>query len=401
MKTKLYILSILLSACLASSSTFARPTESSISFDFYGEPVTLPFNQSLFVDFTAPLSEKSLQEYYQAIGFKDYSPVITALREYKELLRLDDWLYYQLIRKTAQHISPKAANYHRYTLYKWFLLTGSGYDATLSIKADRILFYVQTDENIYNIPGRLRNGKQYICLNYHDYGIINFEKEIFAEVIMPVPGAAKGFSYKVTHLPDFKKADYQEKEISFNYNELDYHFKLRLNPQIKTIFANYPVVDYESYFNIPLSKETYSSLIPDLKKHVKRMNQKSGIDFLMRFTRYAFLFEPDSRQFGNEKRLSPEQTLLYEQSDCDDRAALFFYLVKEIYNLPMIVLAFPEHVTIAVKFDKPVGTPVIYNGQKYSVCEPTPQKQDLKLGQLSPNLNKAPYEVAYAYTPRN
>ena len=121
----------------------------------------------------------------------------------------------------------------------------------------------------------------------------------------------------------------------------------------------------------------------------------------MRFTRYAFLFEPDSRQFGNEKRLSPEQTLLYEQSDCDDRAALFFYLVKEIYNLPMLVLAFPEHVTIAVKFDKPVGTPIMYKGEKYSVCEPTPQKQDLKLGQLSPNLDKATYEIAYAYIPRN
>ncbi|MBL7724368.1 MAG: hypothetical protein JNK27_09460 [Chitinophagaceae bacterium] len=401
MKTKLYILSLLLAACLAPASSEARQTEASINFDFYGEPVNLPFEQSLFVDFTASLSEKTVQGFYQTMVTRDYSSLIKALQQYKEQYRLDDWLYYQLIRKTAQHISPKAANYHRYTLYKWFLLTGSGYDAILSIKADRILFYVQTDENIYNIPGRLRNGKQYICLNYHDYGIINFEKEIFTEVIIPVPGAVKGFSYKVTHLPDFNKTDYQEKEISFNYNELDYHFKLRLNPQIKTIFANYPVVDYESYFNIPLSKETYSSLIPDLKKHVKGMNQKNGIDFLMRFTRYAFLFEPDSRQFGNEKRLSPEQTLLYEQSDCDDRAALFFCLVKEIYNLPMIVLAFPEHVTIAVRFDKPVGTPIIYNGEKYSVCEPTPQKQDLKLGQLIPGLNKKVYEVAYAYTPRN
>lgn len=401
MKTKVYILALLFFVSLLPQSSGARQTESSISFDFYGEQITIPFDQSLFVDFTAPLSEKSLQFFYQRISAEDYTPVIKALLAYKKQYRLDDWLYYQLIRKTAQQVSPKAANYHRYTLYKWYLLTGSGYDALLSIKADRILFYVQTDENIYNIPGRLRNGKQYICLNYHDYGVINFEREIFAEVALPVPGAVKGFSYKVMHLPDFKKTDYQEKDISFNYNEQDYHFKLRVNPQIKTIFANYPVVDYESYFNIPLSRETYSSLIPLLKKNIKGMNQKNGVDFLMRFTRYAFLFEPDSRQFGNEKRLSPEQTLLYEQSDCDDRAALFFYLVKEIYNLPMLVLAFPEHVTIAVKFDKPVGTPIMYKGEKYSVCEPTPQKQDLKLGQLSPNLDKATYEIAYAYTPRN
>lgn len=129
------------------------------------------------------------------------------------------------------------------------------------------------------------------------------------------------------------------------------------------------------------------------------MSTKNGVDYLMKFTRYAFLFKPDSEVFGSEKRLSPEQTLLNEQSDCEDRAALFFFLVKEIYNLPMIVLAYPEHVTIAVKFDKPVGTPIIYNGLRYSICEPTPQKQDLAVGQLAPNLFKETYEVVYAYTP--
>ncbi len=129
------------------------------------------------------------------------------------------------------------------------------------------------------------------------------------------------------------------------------------------------------------------------------MSVKYGVDYLMRFTRYAFLFKQDNQQFGGEKRLSPEQTLLFEQSDCDDRAALFFYLVKEIYNLPMIVLSYPEHVTVAVKFEKPVGKPILYNGEKYSVCEPTPQKEDLAVGELLPSLLKQQYEVVYAYHP--
>lgn len=120
----------------------------------------------------------------------------------------------------------------------------------------------------------------------------------------------------------------------------------------------------------------------------------------MRFTRYAFLFEKDTEIFGNEKRLSPEETLLYEQSDCEDRAALFFYLVKEIYNLPMIVLVYPRHVTIAVQLDKPVGNPIVYKGKKYSICEPTPQKQDLRIGQRIPALSNTPYEIAYAYNPK-
>ncbi len=102
-----------------------------------------------------------------------------------------------------------------------------------------------------------------------------------------------------------------------------------------------------------------------------------------------------------EKRLTPEQTLLYDNSDCEDRAALFFYLVKEIYNLPMILLVYPQHVTTAIRFDKPVGKPILYNGEKYSVCEPTPQKTTLLVGQLPRALRNINYEIGYAYHPGN
>ena len=376
-------------------------TPPGIVFDFSGDSIRLPYESARFVDYNAPLSENSLHSFYEKITDGRFDTLLKALQANKTKYRLDDWLYYQLIRKTAQQISPKADNYHRYTLYKWFFLSGSGYDATLSIASDTILFYVRSEENIYNIPSRISRGKQYVCLNYHDYGSkIDFEKTKFREVILPITGATSAFSYKVTNLPNFRPGDYLEKDIRFNYRQHDDYFRVKLNPEIKSIFINYPVVDYESYFNIPLSQETYKSLIPVLKRNVSKMNTKNGVDYLMRFTRNGFIFESDTKVFGSEKRLSPEQTLMYEQSDCEDRAALFFYLVKEIYNLPMIVLAFPEHVTVAVKFDKPIGKPIIYNGEKYSVCEPTPQKKDLKIGQLTPGLEKKSYEVVYVYNPK-
>lgn len=400
MKTRCSILSLLLFISFLPKNSIGQNSYTPISFDFYGDLIELKLDNSCIINYNQPLNEESLQNFQTAIATCNANSLVHALLDYKKQYQLDDWLYYQLIRKTAQQISPKAENYYRYTLYKWFLLTQSGYNATLKSNGEKLLFYVQTDESIYNMPSYMKNSKQYVCLNYHDYGgNIDFEKEKFAEVRLPVMGIQKGFSYKITRLPVFKPADYEDKDLQFNYRENNYHFKVKLNPQVKTIFANYPVVDYELYFNIPLSKETYSSLIPLLKKNIKGMNTKNGVDYLMRFTRYAFLFETDEAVFGKEKRLSPEQTLLYEQSDCEDRAALFFCLVKEIYNLPVIVLAYPDHVTIAVKFNKPVGTPIIYNGMKYSVCEPTPQKQDLAVGQLLPNLRKETYEVVYAYTP--
>ncbi|MCY7421379.1 MAG: hypothetical protein LH478_06495 [Chitinophagaceae bacterium] len=346
------------------------------------------------------LSQASIKSYYEGLKEAGYAGVAQNLLSYKKEHQLDDWLYYQLIRTVAGAISPKAANYHKYTLFKWFLLVQSGYNATVSFYNDKLLLYVQSDEEVFEVPYHIKQNKQYVCLNYHDYGEIDFKKEIFKEAEIEKGPSLSAFTYKITRLPEFKPENYAVKELQFDYGQQDYHFKILVNDQVKKIFANYPVVDYAYYFNIPLSKTTYGSLIPLLKENIKGMNQANGVDYLMRFTRYAFAFETDTKVFGKEKRLSPEQTLLYENSDCEDRAAFFFYLVKELYDLPMIVLSYPEHITIAVQFSKPVGHPIHYKGNEYSICEATPQRQDLKLGQSIPHLKKVPFDVVYEYQPK-
>ena len=370
-----------------------------IHFDFFGETIEFKVHNNAIVELRGNLSQEAVKEFYDEVDPVGFQPAINALNAYKARHKPDDWLFYQLIRKTVQQLSPKATNYNQYTLYKWFFLMQTGYDAIVCVAKDKILLYVQSDENVYNIPARIRDTKQFICLNYHDYRTIDFDEYRFQEVLANRPGGLKGFSYRVTQLPEFNASDYKEKNIQFTYYNNEYQFKVKLNPQVQTIFANYPVVDYASYFNIPLSKQTYSSLIPSLKANVKGLSIKNGVDYLMHFTRNAFIYEKDSDHFGKEKRLSPEETLLYEQSDCDDRAALFFCLVKEIYDLPMIVLAYPSHVTIAVQLDKVAGNAIIYNGNKYYVCEPTPQKEELRIGQIPKSLARVSYEVAYSYHP--
>lgn len=367
--------------------------------DFYGDSLFLNNDPSINIQFTSPISKKAIADFYSQLKSGTYKPVIQQLLAFRDNKQLDDWFYYQLIRTTAEKLSPKADNYHRYTLYKWFLLNESGYNATLRFRNDTLLLYVRSEENIYDIPYYMVNDKQYVCLNYHDYdNKINIEAEPFTTIALN-EGGNNRFSYKVTQLPQIRNNNYTVKQLQFDYQNKEYKFNVMLDKQVQKIFTNYPVVDYASQFSIPLSQTTYNSLVPLLKEAVKGMNQQKGVDYLMHFTRSAFLFETDTKAYGKEKRLSPEQTLFYEYSDCEDRSAFFFFLVKEIYKLPMIVLSYPTHITVAVQFDKPVGTPILYNGEPYWVCEPTPQKKDLKLGQILPSLKKQAYEVVYAYRP--
>lgn len=400
MSRLLKILGTLIVIQVITLSTYAQDKSYNASFEFYNETFNLQIDSSILIHTKSVLSEQYIKACYDQVNAGKYRPIMDSLIAYKTKHQLNDWLYYQLIRKTAQSISPKQENYERYTFYKWFLMGKSGYDVRLTIADNRIIFYAYNDEDISDIPFLLFKNKKYMCLNYHDYAHADLNKVPPYDMIN-IPDAQNAFSYKITRMPDFKPENYAEKKLEFNYKHKVYHFNIKLNPDVAAIFTNYPVVDFADYFNIPLSKETYGSFIPLLKSNVSRMSQKKGIDYLMRFTRYAFLYESDEDNFGKEKRLSPEETLFAKYSDCDDRAALFFYLVKEIYNLPMIALLYPTHITMAVQFDKPIGDPIVYKGKTYSMCEPTPQQQDLNIGQIAAKLKNTAYQVVYQYDPKN
>lgn len=398
MKYQAFILFISL-ALFTSATVLAQRHIHSVRVDCFGEIMDYRFNEPVVVDTGNPYNQDLIESYSNKLVSENaFGGLIYELDAFRKKHRLDDWLYYQLVRRVADQLSPKAENYTRYTIYKWYLLSLSGYESILTYAEGRILFYVLSDENIYNIPVRKENGKNYVCLNYHDYGSIDFTRFHFKKIDISVPDASRSFSYQVKSLPELT-ASSREKEINFNYNNSEYTFRIKLNPSIGTYFKNYPTTDYEKHFNIPLSGETYNSLMPALKKYLKGLHAKDGVDFLMHFTRYSFLFKPDSETYGSEKINSPEMTLLSESSDCEDRVSLFYYLVKEIYDLPMIVVVYPKHVTIAVHFDKSFGNTISYNGRKFTICEPTPQKEDLKIGESNPDLAKQPFKVAFAYEP--
>ena len=370
-------------------------------FDFFNEPFYYTTDSTVDVPFEDHLSTASIRKFYTSLNQGHYHSIVDSLLKRQKDYKLNDWLYYQLVRRAAEDISPKAENYLRYTLYKWFLLVKSGYDARLAFRDNQLIFYIQSKDDIEALPYFTLDSNTYICLNYHDYGeLFNFKHPYtLADISDLISENPRSFSYKVTHLPDFQANSYIDKELRFTYQGTEHRLTVKVNTAVASIFKNYPIVDFGTYFNIPLSPETYASLIPVLQENLVGLSTEQGVDYLMRFTRQAFEFEDDRINFGQEKRMSPEETLLNNSSDCDDRTALFFYLIKEIYNLPMITLRYPTHVTIAVRLDKPIGKSIAYNGYHYTICEPTPQEKDLALGEVSDKNKKENFEIVYAYTP--
>ena len=62
----------------------------------------------------------------------------------------------------------------------------------------------------------------------------------------------------------------------------------------------------------------------------------------------------------------------YPYCDCEDRAVLYSYLVRNLLKLDVVLLDYPNHIATAVCFNENVsGDFVTVEGKKYIVCDPT------------------------------
>src|ERR1700754_774962 len=179
---------------ITTTYVYGQRNDQRICFEFYGSTFNSGIDQGLMVNVAEKLSPQAIRSFYETVNASNYQPLIDSLTAYKQKHQLNDWLYYQLIRKTAQQISPKAANYSLYTLYKWFLLAKSGYDARLALTRDKVIFYVFNDEDIEDIPFFTVDGKKYMCLNYHDYAKANLNLDPPLPVTIHIPEAVNAFS---------------------------------------------------------------------------------------------------------------------------------------------------------------------------------------------------------------
>jgi hypothetical protein len=367
-----------------------------ITIDFFGKIYKLDIKKDPINLILQDLQNNKTKDFnHILLELKPTSLIIQALQ--KEL-QLPDWLSYQLIRRIAEQINSKYEDYTQYTLTKYLLLTAVGFEPIVFSSNEKILLYVKSSDTIFNLPYKMMSGAQYVCLNYHDYDFkINFDIERFYKRFEWLDHQGKDFHYTIQYLPSFQKDSYKEKNINFTYKHRTENYTALINTEMQDYFTNYPVTEYRYQFTIPFSEISYNALVPKLKSRVKEMPIEDGVEYLMIFVRDGFEFETDTKLFGREKRLSAEETLAYNSSDCEDRSALFFLLVKEIYNLPMAIIAYPEHVNVGVQLPKKKGISITIDNQMFTICEPTPQKKKRGIGWMPKEIRRQPFEIAYTY----
>jgi hypothetical protein len=135
-----------------------------------------------------------------------------------------------------------------------------------------------------------------------------------------------------------------------------------------------PMTVFPIYFVSPISIEAQQVLHETFDEMKDRYTPTQFIGMLLRFVQTGFDYKTDDEQFGFEKYFYPEEVIGYPYCDCEDRSAMFAWLVQKYTNAKVIGLQYEGHVATAVWFGDDVkvkGDGFMYGGKKYYVCDPT------------------------------
>ena len=104
------------------------------------------------------------------------------------------------------------------------------------------------------------------------------------------------------------------------------------------------------YANTPLSCYVRNVIYPQLRSQIEHLSEKEKVSNLLNFVQTAFVYEYDSKVWGDDRAFFAEETLFYPFCDCEDRSILFSHLVRELVGLEVALVYYPGHLATAVHF---------------------------------------------------
>ncbi|MEQ8707083.1 MAG: hypothetical protein RIC19_24335 [Phaeodactylibacter sp.] len=386
---RILLLSLLLTL---GKSVYATNCEE-VMIPFFTEQVPIQYQTDLLQIQRPSMSEQGLRAYFRQMSTTEYEVLIRSLQQARRAFRLNDWLYYKLVKQVLRQIYGQHEPVDR-TLASWFILSQSGYDTRLTYFEDKAYLYVFTMDEVFEAPIIQDRGRSFINLSEIRTGHTK-QQALYMLGFSPNPdGHAFTFTFK--DLPRLRPM-LKSHEISFFYKKEWYTLEVEVDENIAAYMEDYPVVAETQYLEVPMSAQLFQSLIPQMKELLKGKNEWQSAELLAAFTRSAFAYKEDKAYFGYSKPMVAEEVFIHPYSDCEDRTALFFQLAKHLLPLPTLVIAYPDHLTLAMALPPAPGNTVPYQGHNYYFTDPTGPVRDHTVGKVPKGYENKPFKIIKHY----
>ena len=333
-----------------------------ITLNFYGASLGFDVPQGLKNAKFYPRDQKGISNFFDAAASSDHENLIAEIASVSKTLNLNDWGVYLLVFDISHKIF---SNEDDVKLLSWFIFNKLGYAVKVGLAQKHVVLMHYSKNIIYATPNySFDNNKFYVVSNYakENVGELYSYKQNY-------PGAQKALDLSMRVLPNLP-SQMKTKTLTFEDLGKNYSVAFQYNQNLMDFMATYPQADYETFFNTPLDGRTYKDIASSLKKYVDGKKISDAMNFVLHFVQKSFAYERDDQQFGREKVMFAQETLYFNKSDCEDRAVLFSYLVKELFNVNVVGVKYKDHMATALYIPMD-GDKVINNKKELVVADPT------------------------------
>lgn len=333
----------------------------SADVDFYGTELSFDYDPELSKGFPASFSNQDIGEFWERISSTGYPSMVSQLLAAKSRMNLNDWGYFMLVNHFSGRIS-NSTNTSR--LLAWYLLTKSGYKIRVAYSDNRIYLLFPASNIIYGIKYFLIGNIRYYAPDFPDDQVVTYERDF--------PDATRIMDMNIHNALNIGSS-YADRIIRLSYENESLDLTIRFCQNDIEFFKDYPLCELRIYFDAAVSPGLKESLLYALRPHLENRSETSAVNLLLHFVQNGFAYKTDPEQFhGMEKFFFPEEDFYYPYSDCDDRAVLFAYLVRELLGLRVVGVEYPGHIATAVRFTTEAeGDYIIWKNEKYIIADPT------------------------------
>lgn len=334
-------------------------------FTFFGHDIAISQDQHIKQPFNGPMNNDQIADFYGRLASHPHDTVIKELMATAKRLQLNPWGTAVLFHHYVKAVG--ATQHNAQQLTTWYLLVKAGFDARIAYNQNAFLL-MPSKQGLFGVTYFTFNGTRY-------YAVSMDGKQL---------STGRAYTYSGKHAQAQTPLDFnngqqllasnniQQRELAFKYQGQSHTIKLHYDLGLVELANTTPQLAINQYAHDGLPASTANELLSQLAPLVKGKSETEAVNLLLRFVQTAFSYKTDEQQFRQENYLYPIETLHYPYSDCEDRAALFAWLVKRLLKLDAVLLDYPGHIAAAVAFNGKVsGDSWKLNGKTYTVADPT------------------------------
>ena len=338
--------------------------EETFSFNFCGEKVYLDIDKNLKNVITNKKGKQAITNFWDLASKTNYNSLLNQLMDEKSRLNINDYGYFMLIQEMAATIYPLPEQQDYCLLLEWFLMVRSGYDVRIAYNENQVAILLPSFNTLYSKKFLTINNLNYYFFSPFEGGNIMTYDKSYDLANTPI-------DFNINSPMNFGSKPVK-KTLPYNYKNKSYYFEIAYDPGVMKFYKDYPQLEMASYFNAAISMDTKQTIAESFKPILVNLTEPDAVNLILNFVQTAFTYKTDQEQFGKEKFFFAEELFYYPASDCEDRSALFAYMVRNLLGLKVVGLETPNHMFTAVHFNTDAfGDYVQYQGEQYIVADPT------------------------------